>query len=105
MPKEREIYLVNLNIVCQYPLLPEPPCFTHPDGSLRESKKSTVFHFLKHKVRTKSPSDIHTFIADGMFIMRSSNNLNYTTFSLFARSILTKLLKCTKYRLDFCVDV
>ena len=37
--------LVDLNIVFQYPLHPEPPCFTHPDGSLRESIKSTAFHF------------------------------------------------------------
>ena len=44
--------LVDLNIVFQYPLLLEPPCFTHPDGSLRESKKSIVFHFLKGKVKT-----------------------------------------------------
>ena len=88
--------LLDLNIVFQYPLLPEPPCFTHPDGSLRESKKSTVFHFLKNKV---------TFIADGLFIVRSSNNLKNATFSSFARSILTKLLKCTKYRLDLCFDV
>ena len=60
---------------------------------------------MKHKVKTESPSDVHTFIADGMFIVRSSNNLKNATFSSFARSILTKLLKCTKYRLDLCFDV
>ena len=27
--------LVDLNIVFQYPLPPESPCFTHPDGSLK----------------------------------------------------------------------
>ena len=96
--------LIDLN-VSQYPLLPEPPCFTHPDGSLRENKKSTVFHFLKDKVKTESPSDVHPFIADGIFIVRSSNNLKNATFSSFARSILTKLLKCTKYRLNLCFDV
>ena len=67
--------LADLNIVFKYTLLPEPPCLTHPDGSLGESKKPTVFHFLKHKVKMESPSDVHTFIANGMFIVRSSNNL------------------------------
>ena len=80
--------LVDLNIVFQYPLLPEPPCFTHPDGSLRESKKSTVFHFLKHKVKTESPSDVHTFIADGTFIVRSSNSLENATFLRLQESYL-----------------
>ena len=40
-----------------------------------------------------------------MFIVRSSNNLKSATFSSFARSILTKLLKYTKYRLDLCFDM
>ena len=40
-----------------------------------------------------------------MFIVRSSNNLKNATFSSLARSILTKLLKCTKYRLDLCFNV
>ena len=55
---------------------------------------------MKHKIKTESPSDVHTFIVDGMFIVRSSNNLKNGTFSSFARSMLTKLLKRTKYRLD-----
>ena len=38
-------------------------------------------------------------------IVRSSNNLKNATFSSFARSILTKLLKCTKYPIDLCFDV
>ena len=80
--------LVDLNIVFQYALLPEPPRFTHPNGSLRESKKSTVFHFLKHKVKTESPSDVHTFIADEMFIVRSSNSLKNATFRRLQESYL-----------------
>ena len=60
---------------------------------------------MKHKVKTESPSDVHTFIFDGMFIVRSSNNLKNGTFSSFARSMLTKLLKSTKYRLDLCFDM
>ena len=98
--------VVDLHIVFQYSLLSQPPCFIHPDGSLRESKNSTIFHFLKDKVKTKSPSDVHTCIADGMFIVRSSNNLKNAAFcSSFARSILTKFLKCTKYCLDLCFDM
>ena len=49
--------------------------------------------------------DVHTFIADGMFVARSSNNLKNATFSSFVRSILKKLLECTKYRLDLCFNV
>ena len=60
---------------------------------------------MKHKLKTESPSDVHTFITDGIFIVRSSNNLKSATFSSFPRSILTKLLKCTKYCLDLCFDV
>ena len=60
---------------------------------------------MKHKLKTESPSDVHTFIADGIFIVRLSNNLKSVTFSSFPRSILTKLLKCTKYCLDLCFDV
>ena len=44
------------------------------------------------------------FIADGMFIVRLSNNLKSATFSSCARSILTKLLKCTKYRWNLRFD-
>ena len=47
--------------------------FYSPSGSLRKSKKSTVFP--KDKINTESPSDVHAFIADGMFIVRSLNNL------------------------------
>ena len=80
--------LVDLNIVFQYPLLLEPPRFTHPNGSLRESKKSIVFYFLKHKVKTESPSDVHTFIAGGMFIVRSSNSLENAAFLRLQESYL-----------------
>ena len=60
---------------------------------------------MKHKLKTESPSDVHTFIADGIFIVRSLSNLQIATFSSSPRSILTKLLKCTKSCLDLCFDV
>ena len=59
---------IDLNIVFQYPLLPEPPCFINPDGSLRESKKSSVIHFLKEKIDYSSPSNVNTVIADGIIV-------------------------------------
>ena len=41
---------IDIMTVFQYPLLPEPDCFVHPDSSIRNSPKSKVFHFLKTKV-------------------------------------------------------
>ena len=38
---------IDLNIVCQYPHLSEPPYFVDADKSLCESKRSSVIHFLK----------------------------------------------------------
>ena len=61
---------IDLNIVFQCQFLPEPPCFLNPDGSLRENKKSSVFHFLKEKIKYSSPSNVNTVIADGIFVVR-----------------------------------
>ena len=79
--------------------------FYSPRWIFKRKYKINCLSFLKHKVKTESPSDILIFIADRMFIVRSSNNLTNATFSSFARSIFTKLLKCTKYCLDLCFDV
>ena len=38
---------IDLAKVLQYPFLPEPACFAHPDGTMRQSDKAKVFHELK----------------------------------------------------------
>ena len=70
---------IDFDIVFQYLLLPEPPCLAHRDGSLCETSKLSVIHFLKNKKRKKkekiivsSPSNVNTGIADVMFVVRSS---------------------------------
>ena len=63
---------IDLNIVFQYPVLPELPCFVHPDELLRESKKSLLIHCLKEKIDFSSLSNVNIVIAYGMFVVRSS---------------------------------
>ena len=41
---------IDRNKVFQFPLLPEPPCIAHPDGSLRDSPKSKVYHMLRNSI-------------------------------------------------------
>ena len=38
---------INVKMKFAYPLVPEPPCFCHPDGVLRDSPKSKIFHYWK----------------------------------------------------------
>ena len=63
---------IDLNIIFQYLLLPQPPCFVHPDGLMRENKKLSVIHFLNEKIDYKSLSNVNTIIAGRMFVVRSS---------------------------------
>ena len=72
---------IDLNIVFQYPPLPEPPCFLHPNGSLRETKKSPVIHFLEKII-----------VVLQMFVVRSSLKENSSAFASFGRHNLIKLL-------------
>ena len=63
---------IDLNIIFQYLLLPQPPCFVHPHGLMRENKKLSVIHFLNEKIDYKSLSNVNTIIAGRMFVVRSS---------------------------------
>ena len=49
---------IDIRSVFQYPLLPEQVCFARPDGSIRNSPKSKVFHFLKTKVTSTPPTTV-----------------------------------------------
>ncbi len=44
---------IDLAKVLQYPILPEPACFAHTDGAMRQSDKAKVFHELKDKVTSQ----------------------------------------------------
>ena len=50
--------------------MPEPPCFCHPDGSLRDSLKSKVFK-MKGLAQSDGPPNFETVIADRMLLIRS----------------------------------
>ena len=87
----------------QYPLVPEPPCFTHPDGALRDNPKSNVYKILKGMVNTEVPQNFNTVISDGMFPIQSTSHcLNY---SIFLQKNFSFVLKLTQHRADLYFDV
>ena len=62
---------IDVKRIFAYPLVPEHPCFCHPDGSLCDSPKPNVFHYWKGLVQSYSPPNVETVIADGMPLIRS----------------------------------
>ena len=95
---------IDIRSVFQYPLLPEQVCFARPDGSIRNSPKSKVFHFLRTKVTSTPPTPVKTVIVDGMFLLRACIG-KCATYQVLARRILQDTLKLTSYRIDTCFDV
>ena len=95
---------IDMNKIFQFPLLPEPPCYAHPDGSLRDSPKSKIYHMLKDSIQSASPPNVNTAIADGMFLSNSHINHN-PAYKVVARKILTTVLNLTTYRADLCFDI
>ena len=97
---------IDLNTVFHCPILPEPPCFGHPDGSLRESKKEPVLHLIIGSINSSSiPGDTNAVIADAIFIIQTSVKDKTPTFAAFASSVLLRVLKLSKHRVDLCFDV
>ena len=94
-----------MNIVFQYLLLLEQPFFVYSDKSLRESKKSSVIHFLKEKIYYSSPSNVNTVIADEIFVARSSLKEKTSAFASFVTYIAIKLLKLINHCLDLWLDI
>ena len=37
---------INLEKMFEYPILPVPPCFTHPDGTVRSTDKGAMHHYM-----------------------------------------------------------
>ena len=94
---------VDVKRIFASPLVPESPCFCHPDGSLRDSPKSKVFQYLKGLVQSDSPPDVETVIADVMFLIRPIRRCR--TFTLFIQTVLKIVLKETVYRADIYLDI
>ena len=94
---------IDVKRILAYPLVPEYPCFCHPDGSLRDSPKSKVFQYLKGLVQSDSPLDVETVIVDVMFLIRSIRCCR--TYTLFVQTVLKIVLKETVHRADICVDI
>ena len=69
--------------------MPEPPCFCHPDGSLRDSPKSKIFQYFKGLVQLDSPPNVETMIADGMFFIKSIRRCH--TYRLFFDCLKTDI--------------
>ena len=89
---------IDVSTVIQYPLVPEPPCFTHPNGALRDNPKSNVYKVLKGMVNTEAPQNSNAVIADGIFLIQSNPRcLNY---SIFVQKIVSSVLKLTQHRAD-----
>ena len=93
---------IDVKRIFAYPLAPEPPCFCHPDGSLRDSPKSKVFQYLKGLVQSDSSPNVETVIADGIFLIRSIRRCR--THRLFVQTVLKTVIKQTVYRADVCLD-
>ena len=96
---------MDLNTAFHYPILPKPPCFAYPDGSLKESKKASVLHLRKGNINSSIPCGVNVVIADGTFIIQTSVKDKALTLAAFSRSALLRVLKLTKGRLDLCFDM
>ena len=101
---------IDFDIVFQYLLLPEPPCLAHRDGSLCETNKLSVIHFLKNKKRKKnnkdysSPSNVNTGIEDVMFVVRSSLKEKSSNFSSFTKIYFDQAVTTYQLLLRFMVS-
>ena len=88
---------VNVKKIFAWPLVPEPPCFCHPDGSLRDSPKSKIFQYFKGLVQSDSPPNVETMIADGMFFIKSIRR-RHTYRLFFVQTVLTVLKQTYLFR-------
>ena len=106
--KSREI---NLKEVLSYELCSVPIALAHPDGSLRETAKSTLMNLLEKEVTCKSslpPSQLPTAcLIDAMALIQMVKSAGSATFGLLAQKyedIITSTLSqdgCTRVDLVF----
>ena len=60
---------------------------------------------MKGRINSSVPGDVKVVIADGMFIIQTFVKDKTPTFAAFARSVLLKVLKLAKHRVDLCFHV
>ena len=48
---------IDVSTVYEYPTVPEPHCFTYPNGALRDNPKFNVCKMLKGMVNTEAPQN------------------------------------------------
>ena len=94
----------DIKTIFKYPLLPEPVCFAHPDGSIRKSPKNKLLHFLKKDINSFPPDSVSTAIVGGMYMLRCLIATS-TTYQALAGQILKECLKLTNHRIDICFDL
>ena len=93
---------MDVSTVFQDPLVPEPHCFTHPYGALRDNLKSNIYKVLKRMVNTEAPNNSNSVITDGTFLIQSTPRC--IIYSIFVQVFLS-VLKVPQHRADLCFDV
>ena len=88
---------IDVSTVCQYPIVPEPHCFTYPNGALRDNPKSNACKILKGMVNTEAPQNSNTVNADGMFLIQST--LRCLNYGIFVQKVVLSVLS------DLCFDI
>ena len=76
--------------------MPDPHCFTYPNGVLRDSPESNACKILKGMVNTEAPQNSNTVNADGMFLIQSA--LRCLNYSIFVQKFVLSALS------DLCFD-
>ena len=96
---------LDLEKVFSFPIVPEPACFVHPDGTPRLSQKSEALNpFKKIVTKTDAPTTVDTVINDGMFLIKHMILSSCANFAGFSRLLLMKAMKGAKFRADLVFD-
>ena len=53
---------INLEKIFEYPTFPEPPCFTHPDGTVRSIDKAVIHHYMIKDQNFQPPNNVETAV-------------------------------------------
>ena len=77
--------------------MPEPHCFTYPNGALRDNSEFNACKILKGMVNTEATQNSNTVNTDGMFLIQST--LRCLNYSIFVQKVVLSVLS------DLCFDV
>ena len=90
----------DLAKVFEYPILPEPPCFIRPDGTVETTDNAAIHHYMVKDQNFQSPNNVETAVIDAMYLLKSSLSKLPGTLSAIAKLILHKAWSLTKHRAD-----